>query len=391
MSHPILHVVVCGFNHKKGCQVDYVYPPFANSKSTEADDDLPKLWSNLPAMAIPDGSHNFDEDTIYFVLPSLEERHLATFGVACYRQIDTASLICKDDDVTRSHVQKSVCVLSKVPLYGVLTDKLNLITKVYFNEKDFSKVEVLKQMYNSLTDIFDYSILDQQSMYMGISLYPLLKTFGNRTLELFKLILLERRVCLKTDFLSRQLTKHQMDPEINKTNASIEPNEYGFPLSIFTKGNLLLPYLPLTAIDSLRSNNIRAYCIGVSNCIFRNNSDLHDAYIVVDKTGIANIYYSDADLEKQLALTTQDMRFMQNVLRSAENAKQNPAEFCGNDDWQRLQFWSYLVSMFRSSQLKNENLPEFNENFINAWSVTHNFRTWSRGTYGQVSEGLKQI
>jgi hypothetical protein len=81
--------------------------------------------------------------------------------------VDSASLISKDDDVTRSHVQKSVCILSKTPLYGMLTDKLKLITQVYFDEKDFSKVEVLKQMYNSLTDIFDYKILDQQSMYMG--------------------------------------------------------------------------------------------------------------------------------------------------------------------------------------------------------------------------------
>lgn len=49
----------------------------------------------------------------------------------------------------------------------MLTDKLKLITQVYFEEKDFLKVDVLKQMYNSLTDIFDYKILDQQSMYMG--------------------------------------------------------------------------------------------------------------------------------------------------------------------------------------------------------------------------------
>jgi hypothetical protein len=45
----------------------------------------------------------------------------------------------------------------------------------------------------------------------------------------------------------------------------------------------------------------------------------------VDKNGVANIYYSDMDLEKQLSLTTQDMRFMQTVLKSVESAQQNPA------------------------------------------------------------------
>jgi hypothetical protein len=100
-------------------------------------------------------------------LPSLDEKNRAIFGVACYRQIDTSTLLSKDDDVTRSHVQKSVVVLSKVPLYGVLTAKLELITQAYFNEKDFSKVKVLEQMHGSLCDIFDYSTLDQQSLYMG--------------------------------------------------------------------------------------------------------------------------------------------------------------------------------------------------------------------------------
>lgn len=45
----------------------------------------------------------------------------------------------------------------------------------------------------------------------------------------------------------------------------------------------------------------------------------------MDKTGVANIYYSDADLEKQVSLSTQDMRFMQTVLKSAESVQQNPA------------------------------------------------------------------
>lgn len=195
MSHPILHVIVVGFNHKKGSQIDYCYPPFPESKSEDADDNLPELWSNLSSLAIPDGAHNSDQDMVYFVLPSLDEKNRAVFGVASYRQISSASLLSKDDDVTRSHVQKSVCVISRIPLYGVLTAKLELITQAYFNEKDFSQVQVLKQMYNSLCDIFDYSTLDQQSLYMGLPLNPLLKSFGHRTLELFKLILLERRVC----------------------------------------------------------------------------------------------------------------------------------------------------------------------------------------------------
>jgi hypothetical protein len=45
----------------------------------------------------------------------------------------------------------------------------------------------------------------------------------------------------------------------------------------------------------------------------------------VNKNGVGQIHYSDLDLEKQLSLTTQDIRFMQALLKSAEHAKQNPA------------------------------------------------------------------
>lgn len=118
----------------------------------------------------------------------------------------------------------------------------------------------------------------------------------------------------------------------------------------------------------------------------------------MDKNGITNIYYTDQDLEKQLALTTQDIRFMQALLKSSENSKQNPAgreidgfktcflDFNGNDDWVRLQFYSYLCSIFRASQLKDDHLSEYNEDFIKTWSVTHNYRVWSRGNYEKLNE-----
>jgi hypothetical protein len=184
--HPILHVVVVGFHHSKGCTIEYSYPPL----QSPSDD----IEANLPSLAMPDGSHNTaNGDTVYFLLPALEDNR-AVFGVACYRQIATDSLLSKDEGVTRSYVQKSVCVLSKIPLYGVLTAKLELITQAYFNEKDFSKVEVLQKMYESLCEIFDYSSLESSSLYMGIPLSSLFNAFGHRTLELFKIVLLERRV-----------------------------------------------------------------------------------------------------------------------------------------------------------------------------------------------------
>ncbi|VDN45802.1 unnamed protein product [Gongylonema pulchrum] len=81
-------------------------------------------------------------------------------------------LLNKSTDVTRSTVQKSVCVLSRIPLFGVLTAKLQLITEVYFNERDFAKVEVLSQMYENLCEMFPTTEeIDESAAVMGCFLY----------------------------------------------------------------------------------------------------------------------------------------------------------------------------------------------------------------------------
>lgn len=70
--------------------------------------------------------------------------------------------------MTRNTVQKSVCVLSRVPLFGILTAKLQLITAAYFNERDFAKVEVLSQMYQNLVELFPEDIYEEQAAIMGL-------------------------------------------------------------------------------------------------------------------------------------------------------------------------------------------------------------------------------
>lgn len=47
-------------------------------------------------------------------------------------------------------MQKSVCVLSALPLYGHIQVKMSLITHAYFDEGDFSKVYLLEETYHHL-------------------------------------------------------------------------------------------------------------------------------------------------------------------------------------------------------------------------------------------------
>ena len=78
-------------------------------------------------------------------------------------QIDAEKVRNKTEDITRGTVQKSVCVLSRLPLYGQIQVvffpdmkwqecenlfyfkvKMSLITQAYFEEGDFSNVSLIK-------------------------------------------------------------------------------------------------------------------------------------------------------------------------------------------------------------------------------------------------------
>ncbi|KAK7074015.1 late secretory pathway protein avl9 [Halocaridina rubra] len=220
-----LHVIVVGFHHKKGMQVEYSYPPLTKDNSC----DLPEQWRHLPSLCLPDGAHNHEADTIFFHLPHLTKPDQTVFGVSCYRQIDAEKVTNRTADITRNTVQKSVCVLSTLPIYGYIQERLQVTTKVYFKGADFSDVQDLEGLYHDLNTTNWRDKLNHESSSpcidrvhltkLGCGHQPALlcyqkrpgdsvsdacqecvyvsdavRVFGRNILVLFKLILLERRV-----------------------------------------------------------------------------------------------------------------------------------------------------------------------------------------------------
>uniref|UniRef100_A0A8C7I396 AVL9 cell migration associated n=1 Tax=Oncorhynchus kisutch TaxID=8019 RepID=A0A8C7I396_ONCKI len=167
LKGPVLHIVVVGFHHKKGCQVEYSYPPLIPEEGHDSN-NLPEEWKYLPFLALPDGAHNYQEDTVFFHLPPLAGADVkCVYGVSCYRQIEAKSLKVRLADVTRETVQKSVCVLSQVPLYGLLQAKLQLITHAYFEEKDFSQISILKELYEHMNSSLRGTALEGSQVFLG--------------------------------------------------------------------------------------------------------------------------------------------------------------------------------------------------------------------------------
>ncbi|XP_075274762.1 late secretory pathway protein AVL9 homolog isoform X3 [Opisthocomus hoazin] len=190
---PVLHIVVVGFHHKKGCQVEFSYPPLKPAEGHDSH-SLPEEWKYLPFLALPDGAHNYQEDTVFFHLPPRCGDRTTVYGVSCYRQIEAKALKVRQADITRETVQKSVCVLSQLPLYGLLQAKLQLITHAYFEEKDFSQISILKELYDHMNNSLSSTLLEGSQVYLGLSPRDLVLHFRHKVLILFKLILLEKKV-----------------------------------------------------------------------------------------------------------------------------------------------------------------------------------------------------
>ena len=173
--------------------MEYSHPPLIPGGDCYSS-ELPSQWRNLPSLALPDGSHNWDQDTSYFHLPALHDPRKTVFGISCYRQIDVDKIKNKTEDITRGSVQKSVCVLSRLPLYGQIQVKMCLITQAYFEEGDFSKVELINETYSNLNSCLSDDLLHTQQLYVGLSARDFVMHFKQRALVLFKLLLLERKV-----------------------------------------------------------------------------------------------------------------------------------------------------------------------------------------------------
>ena len=445
MSDVVLHIVLVGFHHKKGCQVEYSYPPMLENN------EVPEEWNYLPFLALPDGCHNYTEDSTIFTLPPLKNMKQSTvFGVSCYRQIASDLLINRDQDVTRGSVQKSVVVLTQHSLFGLLLVKLKMITEAYFEEKDFSKKGILKELYEHINLSITADQLTSKSF--GFSPQSLFAVFNHKVLILFKLILLEKRVLfyatpvnkLVKNFMSLlslfpdlvekgltyacttlqnssknlkarenkkllhendeshlnvvyentasssekceiKVTQNEMqstDDEDSTDSKDLEvlnTNKLGFPLSLFTNGYMLQPYVCLQQLDQI-SGTEKGFVVGASNMLFLTQSKNYDVIVNLETNEIS---YQDADLKKLLHLTSADLRFAEHLVENVKDSgiidEEVSTNWKGGDEWTRSEFQNYLLSMLACS-LPRENcdkdVDDFNTAFINAWKETNNYKKW---------------
>ncbi|OXH07772.1 hypothetical protein C369_04318 [Cryptococcus neoformans A5-35-17] len=201
----VLGIAVVDFNHLIGPTVEYAFPPSLQN-ALSIDENLSK---ELPFLALPDGAHLSEEDYSYFhctFSPSNDnsqqhnaETNIPTnqtlFGISCNRQLASAELHRRPSDVTRSMVQKAVVVIASHPIFGPIRDRLGVVTRAYFAQRDFGETKLLEDFYTSLETSLEGKS-GEEAIYMGTSLRELVHKFRHRTLVLLKMLMLQKRVML---------------------------------------------------------------------------------------------------------------------------------------------------------------------------------------------------
>lgn len=312
----VAHVVVVGFHAQLGNRIEFAYPrlrgdPVLRSpKVTDTTDissgsttpglaqsildwksttppsplahhwgELPEEWSFLPFMALPDGVHDHAQDVVFFTLPP--DVHC----VACFRQVLAHSAkthaaaggqLYEKSVAARGSVQKSVVLLCRRPLFGVLADRLVPAVRAYFEQADFADTQVLSSLFHSLNvSLARPSLCTSDTLFHGLDLRALVQRLGPQLGALIKLVLLERRVVFYS-----QPVRHASNavialasvfagaldtiaPTLRPLDERASDRATGLPLSLFGLADRvnLQPYAPLPLLSELIPNHRRNGCI----------------------------------------------------------------------------------------------------------------------------------
>lgn len=258
--------------------------PEAQSNTTGDWGVLPDEWAFLPFMALPDGVHDTRTDVVFFTLPP--DVHC----VSCFRQVDavdakthsaSSGQLYEMGVASRGSVQKSVVLLCRRPLFGVLADRLEPAVRAYFDQGDFARTDVLASLYHSLNvSLCRPSLNNAPTLFHGLDLRAVLRKLGPQALAVLKLIMLERRVIVYS-----QPVHHASNAVVALASVfagaldsiapAMEPLDHGpdsaalgLPLALFGQSDriILQPYAPLPLVSELIPNNSRKAClIGTSH------------------------------------------------------------------------------------------------------------------------------
>lgn len=447
------------FHHKRGPEIEYWYglPPGVHTED---------LWLDMPFQALPDGSHSFEETFTYFTLlynkttgssapndvtlipQDHRDDYTTLFAISCSRQIKASKLLNKDENVTRSTVQKAIVIILRQPLFGQIKDKLSIVTNAFFMQHDFSNKTILNTLYDNLLSIYNprdpatpLTLQDDNNLYVGLNLRRIIVTFKKNVLVLLKAMLLEKKIIifgtnveelgnlqfglislipalmsnLSTCCSPLLFKPYTVNDIINAFKSSDKDSIHkflGLPLQIFGSGGFFSPYTPLQQVDTIKSSSSKFFVVGTSNSLlFEQRAQLCDIFVNLN---LATVEFFDKSLNSILNLHHHDKKWIESITDSVletwdendESFNSNNSQYRGSDDFIRNSFEEYITGLLCSAklheyinlhrdnenaiktiqdeQLKNEPIYLYNFNWVSNWFQTENYKQFNTITDDRI-------
>ncbi|CAE8620839.1 unnamed protein product [Polarella glacialis] len=301
---PVAAILLIDFHHARGPVVEWAHPPSAmpsdgpsspcRPSSLEDEDAFPTLDPWVPggliaeasaavlramplvaSLALPDAAHNEREgktSSVFFVVPCGNGQIL--YGVSCHRRVGVADLLHRDASVSRSSVQKAVCVLSRCPFFGLIQQRLSPVTQVFFEQRDFRCTALLSDFQAQL-DAVPFEKLPESELFHGLDHSHLFFSLRYQLLAVLKAILLEAKVMVYSPSAeaasSAVLCLLSLLPgalwlSFNSDGLGsrhFQFRKHGLPIQCFGPRCCVYPYLGLQMLDRLLQ--MRGFLVGTTN------------------------------------------------------------------------------------------------------------------------------
>ena len=300
----ILFLALITFHHKQGGVVECTFPPkeeiLSNEKLNILIDEnnekintkelvLEYILNNLVNYCLIDGIHLSDKEPDFFFIHDFP-KILYCLSYYIQKNTDNGENNIEDDfqENIRGCIQKSICIVSTLPLFGNCITYENFYTHLstqmtlYMNQKSLNDKTVLTDIYNKLQNEY---CKDRKWLFNIRKAFSILK---DDLLIILKLIILERRVVIFSQIPSNVslliMTLLSIFPG-NYSNGRLPYDEQiGAPFKIFYDKYLIYPLFTLYDLDSLlekiNNNNEINFLIGTTNNLILNNKKLNYSCLI---------------------------------------------------------------------------------------------------------------
>ena len=316
-SNPILYIAVVSFNQKKGSVIEFTYPDktqlleqnessklLFESLVINKDkklDTIEKVFDNinnqLTYLCMPDGVHSLTSDSQFFLVQNFAR---ILYGISCYRQLQVTEAMKEDEQENkRDCVQKAMCIVSLVPLFGQMASKLSMTMLAYFNQDSLKNKQIIEDLYSNYSSNY-MSKVKVSEILESFSLKRLIYFTRDKIFSLIKLIMLEKKI-LVYSHISNNICSFMfsflslfpggaffsMDSKGRPKTYFDCYSLYGLPLKFLNKNSVIYSILTLYDIDKIEEKHITSYFIGTTNPLLMNYNKIEfDCIINLDEDKI---------------------------------------------------------------------------------------------------------